>query len=159
MTFAQDSSRVGFFLFAASKDIYLSLLAGSTGYGMAKYMGGVPAKKAFKPAAQIASFGMRAAANALGGIMGTTLTTKKGSRTLGRVAGTYGSAALLGYGIGAAYGVGIAHHQWGPDAGAMAWDIYKPGGITFTKALATMPENAYFISKHYASQWADDLLG
>lgn len=129
---------------------YWTATGAAAGAGAMRYaLTGNPATLQW--AGRMASFGVRAHANAVLGVLRTPLMAG-GTTSIGGAAATAASAAVLGYTIGALAGTAISQAAFGDEGGDLAADLYLPGGKSFfSDALFEMHTNAWKIGKHYLS--------
>ncbi len=118
------------FLFQSAEATYWSATGAALGWGAAEYALTSPrSTRGLVRARSMASFGIRAHAAALHGVMSTPLV-RGGSQNLYRV----GGQVLAGYIIGAAVGTMIAGAIWGEEGADTAAALYLPqflGGDSF----------------------------
>ena len=118
------------------------------GLGRAAYTGNW---KTFQTGLRMASFGVRAHANAVRGVLNTPLSTRPGAKTLGRATANFALAVGAGYAIGSVVGTGAAYAAFGDEGAILAADLYAPGGANFwDDGLMKMGDNLSTIVHHYS---------
>jgi len=121
--------------------------AATAGFGAARYaFTGNPAQ--LRQAYHLASFGVRAHAAAVRGVLGTRLVAG-GAHTLGSAAATGLSAIAVGYTSGAVIGTGISQAIFGEEGAKQALDLYTSPGNFWDKGIMGMGDNISTIAEHY----------
>ncbi len=128
-------------------EVYTHTVAATAGAGIARYaLTGNPSTLRY--AGKMASFAVRAHANAARGVLGTRLSMA-GSRTLGGAIVRGAGAATAGYVIGAAVGTGISRIAFGEKGARDALDLYSSPTKFYDKAILGFGDNVSDILGHY----------
>ncbi|AXH79328.1 MAG: hypothetical protein [Circular genetic element sp.] len=96
----------------------------------------------------MASFGVRAHAAAIRGVLGTRLVAG-GVHTLGSAAATGLSAIAVGYTSGAVIGTAISQGIWGDEGAKHALDLYTSPTKFWDDAILGYADNISTIWEHY----------
>jgi len=137
------------YLYRHAGEIYTHTMAATAGAGVARYaLTGNPATLRY--AGKMASFAIRAHANAVRGVLGTRLTMGS-ARTVGGALARGAGAVTAGYALGAAVGTGITAAAFGNDAAMDLAGLYSRPADFWDEALSpgAFAGNLSSVVSHY----------